>query len=71
MNAHLVVSLAFSAVLVCGCKEESRSSQRSSAGSVNVTKFVKHEVVDNQATHMVVSTYLLPEHWTVQDTFMW
>ena len=46
-------------------------TQNSNPTKADVMKFIKHEVVDNQGTHLVASTYLLPEGWTAQDQLYW
>ncbi|MGB8190521.1 MAG: hypothetical protein WCF67_01320, partial [Chitinophagaceae bacterium] len=63
-----------------GTTTSSGSSQDSTTNNVaekkpvqnaEVMKFVKHEVMDNEGTHMVASTYLIPEGWTAQDRLYW
>lgn len=45
--------------------------QAVNTANAKVMKFVKHEVVDNQGTRLVATTYLLPEGWTAQDQLYW
>jgi hypothetical protein len=42
-----------------------------SAPAGTVTRLVLHEVVDREGTQLVVSHYLLPQEWTVDDKFSW
>jgi len=73
MGAHAFIILSLFAVMFRGCNAEPGSVKvhGDKQPSSNVTKFVKHEVVDKEATKLIVSTYLLPESWTAEDKFTW
>lgn len=51
--------------------QNNKSTTGNPASKAKVLKLVKHQVMDNEGTGMVASTYLLPEDWTVQDKLFW
>lgn len=61
-------------------KEENKSDEQTSSPSssekkmdenVQMMKLITHEVVDQEGTGMVASTYLLPEGWSSNDKLYW
>ena len=50
---------------------EDKNTNKNNNGNAAVLKFVKHELVDNEATGLVASTYLIPSGWTVNDKLFW
>lgn len=56
---------------ITNTQSKTESPRKQKITNADVVKFIKNEVKDNEGTHMVASTYLLPEGWTVQDKLYW
>lgn len=52
-------------------KKEVTSNDKKKIADADIMKFITHELIDQQGTGMVASTYLLPEGWTPNDKLYW
>ena len=75
-----LISYSYLLIVLSACSQSTASKlkpeykhpgKKAEKVRVNVMKLTKHQIIDNEGTGMVVSTYLLPENWKTDYKFYW
>ncbi len=73
----ILISYSCLLIVISGCSQVSKSKEENKQQGKQpnikgvVLRLTKHEVMDNEGTGMVASTYLLPQNWRAEDKLYW